>query len=190
MAAPESPDFFALLRSSDGPAVEELLNRLAPFLRSTIHLRLIGGRLRGLTDTTDILQSLLKDFLSRREPGHSPADGSAELCAYLAAAVHHKICTKMRKERRHGGSLPEECEPVSPEPPPAQHVEGLDLRQAIRDRLSEQTRQVFDLRTQGLTWAEIAGQVGGNPDALRMRLRRTVATILGELGHEELGHAG
>jgi RNA polymerase sigma factor (sigma-70 family) len=190
MATPELSEFFAVLRSGDGAAVEQLLQQLDPILRRIIRLRLIDGRLRHLLDTMDILQSLLKNFLSRKETGPFSGEGSAELVAYLAAAVHHKIRTKTHRERRHGDSPPEDWDPASSEPPPAEGVEDGDLRQAIRDRLSEQTRQVFDLRMQGLTWAEIAEQVGGQPDALRMRLRRTVATILGELGFEELSHAG
>jgi DNA-directed RNA polymerase specialized sigma24 family protein len=189
MATPELSDFFAVLRSGDGQAVEELLRQLDPILRRIIRLRLTDGRLRRLMDTTDIVQSLLKNFLYQSKNGHPAAPGSDGLCAYLAAAVHHKICTKARKERRHAGSLPDGWDPLSSESPPAQHVEGRDFRQEVRARLPEPTRRLFDLKVQGLTWAEIAQKAGGHPDALRMRLRRAVATVLGELGHEELSHA-
>jgi DNA-directed RNA polymerase specialized sigma24 family protein len=189
MAAPELADFFAVLRSGDGRAVEQLLRQLDPILRRIIRLRLTDGRLRRLMDTTDIVQSLLKNFLYQSENDHPAAPGSDGLCAYLAAAVHHKICTKTRKERRHAGSLPDGWEPLSPEPPPAQHVEGQDFRQEVRGRLPEPARRLFDLKVQGFTWAEVAEQAGGHPDALRMRLRRAVATALGELGHEDSSHA-
>jgi RNA polymerase sigma factor (sigma-70 family) len=189
MATPELADFFAVLRSGDGQAVEELLRQLDPILRRIIRLRLTDGRLRRLMDTTDIVQSLLKNFLGQSATDHPAATGPDRLCAYLAAAVHHKIYTKMRKERRHAGSLPDGWEPLSPEPPLGQQVESQDLRQAVRARLAEQARRLFDLKVQGLTWAEIAEQTGGHPDALRMRLRRAVATALGELGCEELSHA-
>ena len=46
-------------------------------------MRLLDGCLRRAVDTTDILQSLLKDFL-RRPAASEPAEtSSAELCAYL-----------------------------------------------------------------------------------------------------------
>jgi DNA-directed RNA polymerase specialized sigma24 family protein len=189
MATPELFDFFAVLRSGDGQAVEELLRQLDPILRRIIRLRLTDGRLRRLMDTTDIVQSLLANFLCQSATDHPAPPNPHRLCAYLAAAVHHKICTKTRKERRHAGSLPDGWEPLSPEPPPAQNAEGQDFRQAVRARLPEQTRRLFDLKAEGLTWAEIAEQVGGHPDALRMRLRRAVAAALGELGCEELSHA-
>jgi RNA polymerase sigma factor (sigma-70 family) len=182
MATAELQEFLDVLRGDDRPAIEALLGRLDPFLRKIIRLRLIDGRLRRVMDTTDIFQSLLKDFLSQRPGGDPPAQGSTGLHAYLAAAVHHKIQTRTRKERRHAGSLAADWEPVSPEAPAPRRVEDRDLSQAIRARLPEPTRRLFDLKAEGLTWAEIAARVGGNADALRMRLRRTVAAVLGDLG--------
>jgi DNA-directed RNA polymerase specialized sigma24 family protein len=189
MPSPELSHFFAVLRTGDEQAVEQLLLQLDPILRRLIHLRLLDGRLRHLIDTADIVQSLLKNFLSQTEQGSSLVQKAGGLPAYLAAAVRYKILTKMRQERRREGALPDDCEPVSPEQPAVQEVEGEDLRQAIRARLSAKNCLLFDLRTQGLSWAQIAEQVGGNPDALRMRLRRTVAAVLGDLGHAELSRA-
>src|SRR5437870_4797385 len=120
MATPELKEFLTRLRSGDRQAVEELLRELDPFLRRAIRLRLIDGRLRRVLDTTDIYQSLLKDFLSQEHP---PVETSAGLCAYLAAAVHHKIHTRTRKERRHAGSLPEDWDPVGLEASACQQVE-------------------------------------------------------------------
>jgi RNA polymerase sigma factor (sigma-70 family) len=189
MVTPELSDFLAVLRGADGQAVERLLRRLDPTLRRIIRLRLIDGRLRHALDTADIFQSLLKDFLSRRGPARPPAAAAGGLCAYLAAAARRKIWAKARKERRHAGSLPAGWEAPAPEPPAARQVEDRDFSQAVRGRLPEPTRRLFDLKAQGLSWAEIAAQVGGQPDALRMRLRRAVAAALGELGHGELSHA-
>lgn len=189
MSNPELSDFFAVLRDGDGQAVEELLRQLDPILRRLIHLRLIDGRLRHVLDTADIYQSLLKDFLSQKEAGPSRAGSLADFCAYLAAAVRYKIQTRVRKERRHTGGLPDEWEPVSPEPAPEQHVQNQDLRQAIRSRLPERTRPLFDLKMQGLPWKAIAEQIGDDPDTLRMRFRRAVTTALCQLSHEDVSHA-
>jgi RNA polymerase sigma factor (sigma-70 family) len=189
MSTPELSDFFSVLRDGDGQAVEELLRQLDPILRRLIRLRLIDGRLRHVLDTTDIFQSLLKDFLSQKEDGSSRTESSAGLYAYLAAAVRYKIQTRARKESRHTAGLPDEWEPASPEPTPEQHAQDHDLRQAIRSRLPERTRQLFDLKLQGLTWNAIAEQTEGDPDTLRMRLRRAVTTVLCELNHEDLSHA-
>jgi RNA polymerase sigma factor (sigma-70 family) len=187
MATPELQEFLAVLRSGDPQAVDDLLRQLDPFLRRIIRQRLIDGRLRRVMDTGDIFQSLLKDFLSQRKSS-DPGEASAELRAYLAAAVHHKIQTRARKERRSVGSLPGDWEPVSREPPASERVEEQDLSRTILARLPEEKRRLFDLKRQGLTWAEIAKKVGGKPDALRMGLNRAIASVLSELRYEDSGH--
>ena len=169
-------------RAATSGAVEAMLQELDPFLRRVIRLRLLDGRLRRAVDTTDILQSLLKDFLRQPAAGEPAETSSAQLCAYLAAAVRHKVQTRLRKERRHAGSLPEEWEPASPEPDVGKRVEDQDFAEAIRSRLDESARLLLDLKAQGLTWQEVAAKVGGRADALRMRLNRAVAAVLTELG--------
>lgn len=188
MASPELQEFFAALRSGDPQTVDSLLNRLDPSLRRIIRARLHDARVRRVADTSDIFQSLLKDFLFQRESERSPSESSAGLYAYLGAAACHKIQAKLRKERRHVGSLVDGLEPVSPEPGAGQPLENRDLIEAVRARLDEDRRLLFDLTMQGLTWTEISAIFGGKPDALRMRLRRGIANVLSELGEEELSH--
>ncbi len=110
--------------------------------------------------------------------------------AYLAAAAYYKIQAKLRKERRHIASLADDFEPASQEPQPTRRLEDRDFIEAVRERLSDDGRLLFDLAVQGLAWAEISAVVGGKPDALRMRLRRGIANVLSELGEEELSHVG
>jgi RNA polymerase sigma factor (sigma-70 family) len=192
MATPELQEFFEVLQSGDPSAVEELLREFDPFLRQAIRLRMIDGRLRRAVDTTDIFHSLLKDFLRPKKSSDPPANASAELHAYLAAAVRHKIQTKLRKERRHAGSLPADRQPVSREPAVGEQVEYQDFTHVIKARLDESCRTLFELKSQGLTWAEIAAKLGGRPDALRMRLNRAIAALLSQAndsGYEEQSHA-
>jgi RNA polymerase sigma factor (sigma-70 family) len=184
MASPELQNFFGVLRDGDPEAVERLLRQFEPLLRGIIRLRRIDGRLRRVADTTDIYHSLLKDFLHQEARAYSPARTAGGLTAYLAAAVRNKILRRARKESRNAGGLPDGWDPVGHEPPADRRVEGRDFLQAVRDRLSEGNRRLFDLKAQGLSWPEIAEQVGCRPDAARMRLNRAVAEILGQLGYE------
>jgi DNA-directed RNA polymerase specialized sigma24 family protein len=184
MPAPELQEFLAKLQGGNDGSVEAMLREMDPFLRRVIRLRLLDGRLRRAVDTTDILQSLLKDFLRQRAAGEPSESSSAELCAYLAAAVRYKVRSRLRKERRHAGGLPEEWEPASPAPEVGKRIEDRDFAAAIRDRLDESSRLLLDLKAQGLTWQEVASKVGGRADALRMRLNRSVAGVLSELGDE------
>ena len=191
MAAPEIPDFFAALQGGDQRAVEELLGQLDPCLRRVIRLRLIGGRLRQAVDTTDVLQSLLKDFLARTGKETPPPRRAGGLCAFLAAAGAQQDSQKAaHKERRHAGSLPDDWDTVSPDPSPAQIAERRDLCRVVQARLPEDKRLLFDLKVQGLTWTQIAEHVGGQSDALRLGLCRGIAKILSDLGDEESSDAG
>jgi DNA-directed RNA polymerase specialized sigma24 family protein len=184
MASRELREFFAALRSGDPQTAESLLSRLEPSLRRIIRARLQDARVRRVADTSDIFQSLLKDFLFQRE--RSPSESSAGMYAYLAAAACHKIQAKLRKERRHVGSLADDFESVSAEPAAGKRLEDRDLIEAVRQRLAEDRRRLFDLTMEGRAWTEISAIVGGTPDALRMRLRRGIASVLSELGEEEL----
>jgi RNA polymerase sigma-70 factor (ECF subfamily) len=216
MASAEVQHFLETLRTGDSHAVEVLLRQIDPFLRRIIRQRLIDGRVRRVVDTTDVLHSVVKDFLARTRsrpetaaahgdrtplpalaekatgPPSSkgqPAFSPNALGAYLAAAVHHKIQTRARKEKRHAGSLNPAWESPSPELSPSQLIQEQDFKEVIRARLSPDKQRLFDLKTQGLTWDEIAERVGGRADALRMRLTRSIAAILRELEAAEVGHA-
>jgi RNA polymerase sigma-70 factor (ECF subfamily) len=216
MASAEVQQFLETLRTGDSDAVERLLRQIDPFLRRIIRQRLIDGRLRRVVDTTDVLHSVVKDFLARTRSRPGPAADDAErtplpasgeeadrvssstgqfsaspnaLGAYLAAAVCHKLQTRSRKEKRNLGSLNPEWEPASSDSSPSHLVQEQDFKEAIRARLSEHRQRLFDLKTQGLTWDEIAERVGGRADALRMRLTRSIAVILRELEGAEVGHA-
>jgi DNA-directed RNA polymerase specialized sigma24 family protein len=188
MPSRELHEFFGALRSGDPRTVEPLLNRLDPSLRRIIRSRLKDARVRRVADTSDIFQSLLKDFLFQKESQRPPSGPSAGIYAYLAAAACHKIQAKLRKERRHVAGLADDFQPVSRDPPPTKRFEDRDFIEAVRDRLGEGGRLLFDLAVQGLTWAEISEIVEGKPDALRMRLRRGIANVLSELGEEEPSH--
>jgi RNA polymerase sigma-70 factor (ECF subfamily) len=191
MVSTEVQELLETLRTGDAHAVEALLRQIDPFLRKVIRQRLIDGRLRRVLDTTDVFHSVVKDFLARPHADASAVatgshdlsrlTASAALGAYLAAAVHHKIQTRWRKEKRYAGSLNPEWEPASPDASPSHVIQEQDFKEAVRARLSNDRQRLFDLKTQGLTWDEIAERVGGRADALRMRLTRSVAAILREL---------
>ena len=57
-----------------------------------------------------------------------------------------------------------------------------ELLQQFRERLSDEERQLADLRAQGTEWAAIATTLGGSGDARRVQLNRAVARVSRELG--------
>lgn len=189
MSEAEFQRFLEILHSGDAEAVDRLLADFDPFLRRAIRLRLFDTRARRVVDTADILQSLLKDFLDREGADGTPAS-SQKLRAYLKAAAQYKIASKVRKERRRTADLSDVAEPMSPEPSSTRRVEDDDMIEAIRSRLDDCSRRVLDLSQQGRTWRQIADEIGGHPDTLRIQLRRSIAAALAEIRNAEPDHAG
>ena len=183
--APEFQEFLQILSGNDAEALERLLEWLQPWLRVIIRSRLAGQRLGGGAGVSDILQSLLKDFVGRANRQAEKPLRTIQTERYLMAAVEMKIRAKFRKERRHAGSLSEWPEPrgsVSVD----KDVEGDDFVASVRRRLDDGSQELFDLRMQGLSWPQLSGMIGESPDALRMRLRRSVAAAMWGLNRREL----
>jgi len=181
MPTPELQEFFALIQGGDDGAVEAKLREMDPFLRRVIRMRLLDGRLRRAVDTTDILQSLLKDFLRQPDAGEPARRSSAQLCAYLAAAVRHKVQTRLRKERRHAGSLPRNGNPPGPS---RMSANASRTKTSPRRFAAGSMNRPVRSSTEGTGphLARDCREVGGRADALRMRLNRAVAAVLTDLG--------
>jgi DNA-directed RNA polymerase specialized sigma24 family protein len=189
MREAEFHKFLEILRSGDDEAVDRLLSDFDPYLRRAIRTHLFEQRARRVVDTADILQSLLKDFLQRKGTEEA-AVSSQKLRAYLNAAAQYKVASKVRKERRRVADLADVPEPASRESPPEKSIEDRELIDAIRQRLDERDRRLFDLSRAGRTWREIAIETGGQPDSLRMQLRRSIAAAIAETRPEGSSHAG
>jgi hypothetical protein len=186
MKMPEFEEFFEILANGERDAVDRLMKWLDPWLRSVIRVRLARGRLRGVVDVSDIYQSLIKDFVRRANGDLSQRSDDVDMVRYLAVAAENKIRARWRKDRKHaryssgGGELEDRRPSVE------QMVESDDFVRSIRDGLNDETQDLLDLRLQGFTWPEVATASGGNPDALRMRVRRSVAARICELRELEL----
>ena len=75
---------------------------------------------------------------------------------------------------------------IAPNPTPSQIVEGKEMLGEVRSRLSDEERQLADLRAQGREWSDIARQVGGTPEGRRKQLARAITRVGRELGLDEL----
>ena len=70
---------------------------------------------------------------------------------------------------------------------PSRQLEGRDLLQALRARLTEEEQAVAELRGQGKGWAEIAAALGGTADGRRMQMKRALDRVAPELGLDTEG---
>jgi DNA-directed RNA polymerase specialized sigma24 family protein len=110
----------------------------------------------------------------------------------LVAMTRNKLACQVRKQwtksrdcRRMADVPVQEVEAEAGAPGPSQVVAGREFLEQFRARLTEEERQLADLRAQGLPWAEIAQCMGGTPQARRMQLARAADRVAHELGLED-----
>jgi RNA polymerase sigma-70 factor (ECF subfamily) len=69
---------------------------------------------------------------------------------------------------------------------PSQIVAGRELLRIVRERLSEEERQVAERRARGQDWAGIAAEMGGTAESRRHQLTRALDRVVQELKLNDL----
>jgi RNA polymerase sigma-70 factor (ECF subfamily) len=181
--------FLARVRAGDEQAAQELVRRYEAAIRLEIRLRL--RQRRRFFDSMDICQSVLASFFVRVALGQFDLNGPDDLIRLLVRMTRNKLAYHVRKERaqcrdcRRVDDVPvQEVETASAAAGPDRTVSGREVLEQFRARLSEEERRIADLRGEGRSWAEIAGLMGGAPQARRMQLARAADRVAGELGLE------
>ena len=155
-----------------------------------MRVRLRDPRLRRLIESVDICQSVLATFFVRAALGQYDLENPDQLLKLLVTIA------PINWPARRAGSMPtaetrgesirrgdrgvsrprEQPQPSSVQPRDRPGGAKADDAEIARDPAR---------REQGLEWAEIAAEMGGSPDALRIRFSRAVARITRELGLDE-----
>ena len=187
---PPDPSFDELIRrvgSGDEEAAAQLVRDFEPVIRRVLRARLRGGRGRHEFDSMDICQSVLATFFVRAAAGQYDLKEPDDLIKLLQTMTRNKVAEKMRWQhrlrrdsRRTVGGV-EELALAGRDPTPSSVVAGKELLEQARQRLSEQERQLVELRGEGLSWAEVAASLGGTAGARRNQLARALDRIAQEL---------
>jgi RNA polymerase sigma-70 factor (ECF subfamily) len=194
IAGGEDPSFAELIRrvrGGDDRAARELVRRYEPAIRRAVRVRLRDPRLRRLIESVDICQSVFASFFVRTALGQYDLERPDQLLRLLATIARNKLACQANRERADRRdqrridpeAVLEDC--PSPGDSPSRQVAARELVEEARKRLTAEERALLERREQGLEWAEIAAELGGRPDALRVRLARAVARITRQLGLDE-----
>lgn len=176
------------VREGDAAAAAELVRQYEPEIRREVRVRLTDPSLRRVMDSTDICQSVLGNFFARAALGQFDLEQPAQLLKLLVTMARNRLTDLARqqhadrRDQRRELPLDSKIEPVAPGATPSRVVAARDLLEQVRGRLSDQERQIADLRAAGSNWPEIAAELGGSPDALRKRLTRALDRVASELG--------
>jgi RNA polymerase sigma factor (sigma-70 family) len=188
-------DFIRRIRAGDDQAARELVQLHESVIRREVRLRLRDLRLASRFDWTDICQSVMASFFVRAAAGQFDLEQPDHLLRLLVVMTRHKLTQHVRRHsagRRDYRRL-ESRDPAYLEgrpaavPSPSRLVAGRELLEEFRRRLSEEERQLADLRGQGCGWAEIAARLGGTADACRKQLARAVDRVEHQLEGGEIG---
>jgi RNA polymerase sigma-70 factor (ECF subfamily) len=183
-------EFVQRIRAGDNQAAMELVRQYEPLIRREVRMHLRDQRLSRLLDSMDVCQSVWGSFFVRTAAGQYDLDRPEQMLALLVKMAQNKLVSAARRslaqQRDLRRSRPlneaELAEVEDPSPTPSQNLEGRDLLERFRRRLSEEERRLADLRSQGLSWPEIAAHLGGTAQARRVQFSRAVERVSREMG--------
>jgi RNA polymerase sigma-70 factor (ECF subfamily) len=183
--------FIRRVRGGDEHAAVELVERYGPAIRRAVRIRLRDPRLHRLIESVDICQSVFASFFVRTALGQYDLENPDQLLKLLTTIARNKLAHQARRERadcRDQGRVNRDAaveEFPAPSSSPSPQVGARELLSEARRRLTAEERTLLERRSQGQGWSEIAAELGGTPDALRIRLARAVARVTRELGLDE-----
>jgi RNA polymerase sigma-70 factor (ECF subfamily) len=190
-------DFIRRIRAGDERAAEELVRHYEPLIRREVRLHLEDRRLYRLFDSMDVCQSVLASFFVRTAAGQYDLERPEQVLKLLVTMARNKLASAARSEhrqrrdhRRRTGEGATGLETVAAAgPSPSEQLAGKELLDRVRRALSDEEKQLVELRSQGLAWADIAAQVGGTVQARRMQLSRALERVAQQIGLDEPNHA-
>jgi RNA polymerase sigma factor (sigma-70 family) len=184
--------FIRRIRAGDDQAARELVLSFEPLIRRQIRLQLEAKQLGRLFDSVDICQSVLKSFFFRAAAGEYDLETPEQLQRLLVTMTRNELASAARhqgRQRRDSRRVVQgeaQLEGVADRTPsPSEELSGQELLEHFRRRLNDSERQVAELRSQGLAWADVAARLGGTAQARRVELARAVERVARELGLED-----
>jgi len=195
---PEESPFVELIqrvRAGEEDAAAELVRRYEPAIRRVVRMHLRDPRLRRVLDSTDISQSVLATFFVRANLGQFELDTPEDLLKLLATIARHKVTNQARRQQadrrdyRRQEKLGERDDlACARQSDPSEQAANRELLVKVRERLSDDERQLAEARGRGDSWAEIVATYGGTAEALRKKLARALDRVLQQLGLDEGGN--
>ena len=185
-------EFLRRIRSGDEAAAEELVRLYEPLIRREVRLRLEDQRLRRAFDSLDVCQSVFASFFTRISSGEFDLQQRDHLVRLLVTMARNKLASSARREHRQRRDLRRlvMTDPLALEelagaaPGPSQVLEQREVLERLQGCLTDEERQIAELRSEGTAWDEIADQLGGNGHARRMQFRRSLQRVRSEAGLE------
>ena len=181
--------FLWRIRTGDETAARELLQLYEHKLRVIARVGLNDSRMRRVFDPMDVCQSILGNFFAAAAIGRFDLESPQDLMNLLATMVRNKITDHARAQnrQRRGAkqSNPRNIDTLDlagTEETPATIVSNRELLEKSIERLSQEEREIADLRREGQTWDSISARFGEPAETIRKRFSRAIDRVSVELG--------
>jgi RNA polymerase sigma-70 factor (ECF subfamily) len=174
------------VQAGDADARELLLRRFLPLLQRWAHGRL-PRQMRDLNETDDLVQVTLVKALARLDQFESAGPGA--FLAYLRQALLNQVRDEIRRHQRRPEHAQIDVELSDPEAPALiERIVGTERVRAYEQALAalpKRQQGLIVMRVEfGMSYPEIAAEVGSTPDAVRVMVARAIVQLSGELGAE------
>ncbi len=175
----------ARAKTGDQAAIHELLKHFEEEVRLVVRHRLPRA-MRAQYDSMDFVQAVWQSVFTGEGIDLSRFENPRHLLAYLAGMARNKVYEEHRRRttqkydiarqeplfvRKGNREIPRDL--AATDPSPSQDAQAGDRLAQILQGRSDLERQIVQLRRIGLTYGEIAEQLGIHESAVR----RTIATI-------------
>jgi RNA polymerase sigma-70 factor (ECF subfamily) len=189
-------EFVHRIRAGDESAAAELVRQYEPLIRREVRLHLEDQRLCRLFDSMDVCQSVLASFFVRAAVGQYDLENPENLLKLLVRMTRNKLASAARRQRRKrrdqrrlaADGFKIIASLADDQPSPSRQIASKELLERFLHELGSEERQLVELRSQGMAWADVAQQLGGTAQARRMQLSRAVDRVARRLGLEDSQH--
>lgn len=171
------------VRSGENIARDALMRRFLPLLRQWAHGRLPRAA-RDLHETEDLVQLALMRAL--RQIDHFESEGPGSFLAYLRQILLNQVRDEVRRLMRRPESTEIDTEMADSDlPSPVEQLVGherLRAYEAALASLPKRQQGLVVMRLEfGMSYPEIASEVGSSPDAVRVMVARALVQLAGAL---------
>jgi RNA polymerase sigma-70 factor (ECF subfamily) len=172
------------IRAGDVGARDRLLRRFLPLLQRWAHGRL-PRHVRDLQETDDLVQVTLVKALGQLD--HFESAGPGAFLAYLRQALLNQVRDEIRRHARRPEHAEIDTELNDPDAPALiEQIVGSERVRAYEEALASLPKRqqgLIVMRVEfGMSYPEIAAEVDGTPDAVRVMVARAIVQLSKLLG--------
>jgi RNA polymerase sigma factor (sigma-70 family) len=189
---PDFAEFVRRIRAGDDAAALELVRQFEPLIRREVRMRIGDDRLNRAFDSVDVSQSVFASFFNGATGGEYELHRPEQLARLLVTMARNRLVSRARHEQR----LVRDCRRLTTEtstleqiatrqPSPSQIASQKEQLDLLKASFSDEEQQIFELRSAGLSWDEIASRLGGNGQARRMQFSRSLDRLQQCLSHAD-----